>query len=131
MRNFIIVLLTALLLPLSPTLSVACSGIRYHFLWKEPRLNTDGTVITDLARTTLYYSLNGGTAKSKVYKASKSTGGGSKSAYITIIMNCETKANNVEAWAIATNTGGVDSAKGNVVVRSVPALGINAVGGGL
>lgn len=123
MKNFIIALLTVLLLPLSPTLSAACAGIRYHFLWTEPKLNADGSLITDLASTTLYYSLNGGAAKSKYYKASKPTGGGSKSVYITVVMNCETKVNNVEAWVIAEDTGGVKSAKGNVVVKPVPALG--------
>lgn len=123
MKNFIIVLLTALLLPLSPTLSAACSGIRYHFFWTEPKANVDGTLLTDLAKTTLYYRLNGGAVKSKIYKASKPTGGGKKSAYITINMNCETKANNVEAWTKAINTGGAESEKGNVVVKPVPALG--------
>lgn len=131
MKNLIIVLLTALLLPLSPTLSVACSGIRYHFFWTEPKANTDGSLITNLTGTNLYYSLNGGTAKSNFYKASKPTGGGAKSAYITINMNCETKVNRVEAWAKAINTDSIESSKGNVVVKPVPALGSNAAGGGL
>lgn len=131
MKNFIIVLVTVLLLPLSPTLSVACSGIRYHFFWTEPKLNADGSLITDLKETKLYYSLNGGAIKSKIYTASKPTGGGAKSSYITIIMNCETKVNSMSAWATATNAGGVESAKGNIVVKPVPALGANAAGGGL
>ena len=131
MKNFIIVLFIALLLPLSPTLSAACSGIRYHFIWTEPKINADGTALTNLAKTTLFYSLNGGTVKKKDYTASKLTGGSSKSAHITVNMNCETKSNNVTAWATATNTGGVESEKGNVVIKPVPALGDSVTGGGL
>lgn len=129
MKNLIIVLLTALLLPLSPTLSAACSGIRYHFIWTEPKLNSDNTLLTNLAKTTLYYSLNSGVVKKKDYTATKPTGGGAKSAYITINMNCETKVNSMSAWATATNLSGIESAKGNVVIKAVPALGGGPAGG--
>lgn len=56
MKNFIIALFAFLLLPLSPVFSnAACSGLRISFTWKEPTTSADGTPLTDLAKTSLYY----------------------------------------------------------------------------
>lgn len=130
MRNFIIALFVALLLPLSPTLSAACSGIKFQFKWKEPTHNVDGSVLTDLVKTTVYYRVSGGVVNKKDYKASKPTGGSWKTASIIVSMDCKTKPNDVEAWATATTAGGESTEKKSVLI-SVPIITKVASGGGL
>ena len=130
MRNFIIALLVTLLLPLSPTLSAACSGVKFNFGWKEPKLNVDGTLLTDLSKTTLYYEVNGAIVK-KNYTATTSKGGGSKSASVTIPMNCKTMINSVKAWTTSTNIQGLESGKSNELNMLVPIIANSGAAGGL
>lgn len=68
------ILLIALIL--APQLSGACSGIRFTMRWTEPTTNEDGTPLTDLAKTTLYYQVNTNTPKKKDYIAKLLAGGG-------------------------------------------------------
>ena len=75
-------LIVALLSP--PTnLSAACSGIRFTMRWTEPTTNADGTPLTDLAKTTLYYQVNTAAPKAKDYPAKLPTGGAAKTASLT------------------------------------------------
>lgn len=130
MKNFIIALLALLLLPLSPTLSVGCSGVRFPFKWKEPTHNIDGSALTDLVKTTIYYRVSGGIINKKDYKASKPTGGSWKTASILVSMDCKTKPNDVEAWATATTAGG-ESTEIKPVLIPVPIITKVVAGGGL
>lgn len=126
MKNLIILLLTALLLPVSPTLSGACSGVRFSLILKEPKTNTDGTPLADLLKTTLFYSVNNGTVKKKDYTATSIKGGGSKSIDITIPMNCKSVQNNVKFWSTAT--AGSESASSNILNFPVPTINVTNTG---
>lgn len=121
MKNFIITLAILLLLPISPTLSGACSGVKFKFTWKEPKVDINGTALTDLSKTTLYYQINDSSIIKKNYTATKASGDGSKTASITIPMNCKTNVNLVTVWTTATNAMG-ESASSNKLLINVPII---------
>ena len=130
MKSLIIVLLVSLLLPLSPTLSGACSGVKFDFKWKEPKTNIDGTALTDLQKTTLYYISGNATVVKKDYAATKAAGGGSKTAAVTIPAKCGTAVSVIKVWTTATNTVG-ESASSNVLNYVIPVISPAQASGGL
>lgn len=129
MKSLIIALLVSLLLPLSPTLSGACSGIHFDFKWREPKTNTDNSII-NLTKTTLYYSVDGVVVVKKDYSPTKATGGGSKTASVTIPVKCGTNVSVIKVWTTATNSTG-ESVSSNVLNFPVPIIKSRPVAGGL
>ena len=113
-------LLIALIL--APQLSGACSGIRFTMRWTEPTTNVDGTPLTDLAKTTLYYQVNTNTPKKKDYIAKLTTGGAAKTASLTPLMNCVTKTNTIRWWVTATDVSGNISQPSNEVIKNIPMI---------
>ena len=107
---------------LVPQLSCACSGIRFTEKWIEPITNSDGTPLTDLAKTTLYYQVNTSTPVKKDYPAKLLTGGATKTVSFTPIMNCKTQTNTVKKWVTATDTKGYESTIYDLGTVTIPII---------
>ena len=114
--------LILIVLILAPQLSGACSGIRFTMRWTEPTTKVDGTPLTDLAKTTLYYQINTAIPKAKDYPSKVSTGGISKTASLTPLMNCKSKLNVITWWVTATDTSGLISQPSNSVIVNIPMI---------
>lgn len=89
--------------------------------YNEPTKNTDGTALTDLHHTTLYYEIDGVVSKAKDVPATSVSGGGN----INTTFEVPVTAGNdkiVKCWATAFDDNDNESAKSNVVSVTIDRL---------
>ncbi len=98
------------------------SGTILTVSYTEPIQNTDGSMLDDLAKTSVYYSLNGG-ADVKVVDvlASSPKGGASMATSITVPIAIGQSAL-VSVRATASDTSGNESVKSAAVTKLVDRL---------
>jgi hypothetical protein len=123
----------ALLLLATPAWAIdfTVSGAVLTVTYTEPATNTDGSPLTDLARTNVYteIQLAGQTPqKGPNVAASALTGGGAISTTVTVPIGAALaiKEANVKVWATATDTTGNESAPSAVVIKRVDQLAPSA-----
>ena len=128
-------LLLALLVLLSATpagaIDFTVSGAVLTVTYTEPATNTDGSPLTDLARTNVYTEMllpGQAPVKGPNVAASASTGGGAISTTITVPIGAALpiKEANVKVWATATDTSGNEGPPSNVVTKRVDQLAPSA-----
>ena len=129
----IIGLALLLLLVVAPAWAIdfTVSGAVLTVTYTEPSTNTDGSPLTDLARTNVYTEilLPGQTpVKGPNVAASASTGGGAISTTITVPIGATLpiKEANVKVWATATDLSGNESLPSTVVTKRVDQLAPSA-----
>lgn len=89
--------------------------------YQEPATNEDGSPITDLALTSIYYDMGQGPVKAAEVPASAPTGGGTVTHDIEVPVAPKQEVN-VTFWITATDGSGNESAHGNDVVVRIDRL---------
>jgi len=97
------------------------TGTNVESSYTEPTVNEDGSPLSDLAKTTIYYDLGAGQVKALDVPASSPTGGGQISQTVTVPIVSGQEAN-VKFWATATDTSGNESAPSNSVTVRIDRL---------
>jgi hypothetical protein len=126
----------ALAMPAKPTVPPAPpTSINKNVEYDEPSVNADGTPITNLAKTTAWYSIGTSAAvKLKDTPATRPQGGGHIGPLGVTISGPSGAAATI--WATATNTTGAEGGPSNKVVITLPVaiptftLTTSAIGGG-
>ncbi len=119
--NLVFVLIA--LASVAMAIDFTASGTILTVTYTEPTTNSDKTPLTDLAKTTIYYSLNGGTDVKVTpdIAAITPTGGGSVSTQITVPIAANQSAS-VTIRATATDVSGNESIKSVAVTKTVDRL---------
>jgi P pilus assembly chaperone PapD len=90
--------------------------------YKEPDKNFDNTPLNDLARTNVYWSINGGVeTKGPDVPSSSVTGGGQIVTQVTVPI-AQNQSASVTIRATATDISGNESAKSTSVTKTVDRL---------
>lgn len=125
MRKYVVfaVMLVALLAAtLAHAIDFTASGTILTVTYTEPTQNVDGSPLTDLAKTTVYYSLNGGAdVKGVEMPASNPKGGAGVTTPLTVPI-AQNQSATVTVRATATDTSGNESAKSASVTKTVDRL---------
>ena len=101
-------------------------GAQVTLTYKEPSTNSDGSVLGDLKRTTVYYSVNGGaTVKGQDVLATSLTGGVSRTVTLNIPI-IDSKETILRFWATATDESENESAPSTVVTKRIDKLAPSA-----
>ncbi len=119
--NLVFVLIA--LASVASAIDFTASGTILTVTYTEPTSNSDKTPLTDLAKTTIYYSINGA-AEVKVtpdIAATVPTGGGSVSTQVTVPIAAGQSAS-VTVRATATDTSGNESVKSVSVSKTIDRL---------
>lgn len=95
-------------------ISLEATGAELKVSYEEPSTNIDGSALTDLAKTTIYYDKGAGAVKAIDIAATKETGGGSIVTTFTIPMK-ENEEADIAVWATAIDKSGNESDKSNIV----------------
>lgn len=103
--------------------TVTPEGIKVEYT--EPTTNENGTPLTDLAKTTIYYDIGAGPVKAVDVPATAPTGGGAISQVITVTIAENTEVD-VQIWATATDLSGNESEKSAIATVRVDSLPPNA-----
>jgi len=132
MKRRWIVLALVILIPTSAwAIDFTVSGAVLTVTYTEPATNTDGSPLTDLARTNVYTEilLAGQTPqKGPNVAATRPAGGGAITTTVTVPIGAALtiKEANVKVWATATDTSGNESAPSIVVTKRVDQLAPSA-----
>lgn len=85
------------------SLTLSLTGAEITCEYDEPNTNSDGSILTDLLKTTLYYGRGNGIVKAKDIPAMSLTGGGHIVTTILVpVLGGEDV--NVNVWATASDT---------------------------
>ena len=95
-------------------LSAAPSGAEITIEYGEPTINSDGSVLKDLAKTTIYYNIGSGPVKAAYIPATINTGGGTIIHKIILPVS-QVEEVTADLWATASDTTGNESEKSNIV----------------
>lgn len=120
-----ILLLAVLMLGVSYAAHAAdavISGAQVTYSYKEPSTNSDGSALSDLKLTSIYYTVNSGeTVKAKDETASAKTGGGAKSSTFTVPI-VDSKETTLRFWSTASDDSGNESVASAVTVKRIDKL---------
>ena len=98
------------------------TGASVTATYTEPTTNADLTLLTDLAKTNVYYQLPGGVpVKGPDVAASRPQGGGAISTQVTVPIVAGQDVV-VTFWATATDTSANESARSTEVQRRIDRL---------
>lgn len=98
------------------------SGTVLTVTYKEPTTNVDGSPLTDLNQTNVYYSINGGAeVKSGNIPPTSVNGGGNVTTTVTVPI-AQNQSASVTIRATATDISGNESAKSAAVTKTVDRL---------
>lgn len=86
----------------APITAILTGGL-VDVMFIEPDTNADGTPLTDLDHTTIYYDIGQGTVKALDIPATAATGGGMIAQQISVSVGDTTVAT-ISIWATATDT---------------------------
>jgi hypothetical protein len=101
-------------------------GAQVTLTYKEPATNADGSALSDLKLTTVYYSVNGGaTVKGLETLASSVTGGASRTVTLNIPI-VDSKETVLKFWATATDESLNESLQSVTVVKRIDKLAPSA-----
>ena len=90
--------------------------------YTEPSKNSDGSSLTDLKQTEVYYQIGTAAAvQAVVVPASKASGGGAVSTPLSVPVPAGVSTT-VSFWATAMDTAGNESAKSAVVTKTFDLL---------
>ena len=119
----LLLILIFLFLPLDLlAFNASVNDVKITVDYTEPTVNADGSALTDLNHTSIYYSISGGTAvKATDVNASSVNGGGIISQQITIPISNGQEAD-VDVWATATDNSGNESANSITVTVRIDKL---------
>ena len=98
------------------------SGTQVTAEFKEPESNANGTPLTDLKQTTLYYQLQGGPVVTAAVIPASTPAGGQSVVRDLLIPVLEGQESRVEFWATATDDDGNESGKTEIVVKIIDRL---------
>ena len=84
-------------------------GTELTLEYQEPTANEDGSGLTDLSHTSIFYDMGKGPVNVVDLPAALNTGGGAVSYSFTVPV-LDKQENNVAIWATATDTSGNSSA---------------------
>lgn len=107
-------------------LDVTVTGTQVSFVYTEPSTNPDGSPLSDLRETRLYFQLENGTPEiGATVPASRPQGGGqiTSTLLVPVLHNQEA---NVTFWATALDLVGNESARSVSVVQRIDRLAPNA-----
>lgn len=121
MRGIILVLILIFLPCASHAIDATVTGTQITLDYTEPTTNKDGSLLTDLDHTTIYYDKGEGTVKAKDVPATALTGGGSISEQFVVPVAEDTEAD-VNIWATATDTSGNESADSEIITKRIDRL---------
>lgn len=93
-------------------LTAVQTGSQVEVKYKEPTTNKDGTPLTDLGFTTIYYDVGAGEVVASTVTATDVNGGGN----ITRIITIPNVPANVDVWATASDLGTKASDKSVIIV---------------
>lgn len=96
-------------------------GTEIEVAYEEPRTNANGSALTDLHHTTIYYDKGGGATKAAEILATAPIGDGMIRQRITIPA-FEPAEFDVRIWATASDITGNESARSNEVVTRIDRL---------
>ena len=117
------VLLLSLIAVAGYCLSGTIVGTQVNITYQEPNTNEDGTTLDDLAKTTVYYQVQGSTFSvvGATVTATSTAGNGIINTSVTLPMITK-KALNYNIWATATDLSNNESVPSNVIVERVDKL---------
>ena len=102
-------------------LFASITGNEFEVTYKEPILKSDGTPLTDLAKTTIYYDSGLGPIKVSDILASGPNGGGQVVEKILVPIGEDTEQA-VSIWCTATDLSDNESIKSPLVVKRLDRL---------
>ena len=97
------------------------TGTNVDATYTEPSTNANGTPLTDLAKTTIYYDLGAGPVVAKIVPATALTGGGNVATTITVPV-LEGQEADVRFFVTASDTSGNESARSGEVIKRIDRL---------
>ena len=105
----------------APALDFTITGVSVTALYQEPATNTDGSALTDLDHTSIYYDLGAGPVKAKDVPATALTGNGNITTPVDVPVT-EGQEKNVIFWVTASDQSGNESAKSATVTKRIDRL---------
>lgn len=101
-------------------------GAQITLTYKEPSTNSDGSAISDLKLTTVYYTVNdGATVKGPETPATSLTGGILRTVTLNIPI-IDSKETVLKFWATATDESLNESLQSTVVIKRIDKLAPSA-----
>ena len=127
MKRIAVLVAISLLLLASPAWAITftVSGSIVEGQYTEPTTNANGSALTDLAKTNVYYQIPGQSAvKGPNVPASALTGGGTITTSVTVPLVAGQEAD-VTFWVTASDTSGNESARSPETVERIDRLSPN------
>jgi hypothetical protein len=98
------------------------NGTQIDTQYTEPTTNADGSPLTDLNHTSIFYDVGDGVPVNVVDLPSSLNTGGQQVSYSFMVPIVEGQEADVSFWATATDTSGNESAPSPVVIRRIDRL---------